>query len=39
MNEFINNKMLPIAAKVSNNKILIAIRNGITLALPLIITG
>lgn len=39
MNDFINNKMLPIAAKVSNNKILIAIRNGITLALPLIITG
>lgn len=39
MNEFINNKMLPIAARVSNNKILIAIRNGITLALPLIITG
>ena len=39
MNEFINKKMLPVAAKLSTNKILIAIRNGITLALPLIITG
>lgn len=39
MNEFINGKMMPIAAKVSQNKVLVAIRNGITLALPLIIVG
>ena len=32
-------KMLPIAAKLGNNKILIAIRDGITLSMPLIIIG
>ena len=39
INAWFNEKMLPVAAKVSANKVLIAIRNGITLALPLIITG
>ena len=39
MNKFINEKMMPIAARVSQNKVLVAIRNGITLAMPLIIIG
>ena len=32
-------KIMPIAAKLSSNKVLVAIRDGITLAMPLIIIG
>jgi PTS system, lactose/cellobiose family IIC component len=39
MNEILEEKMLPIAAKLGNNKVLIAIRDGITLSMPLIIIG
>lgn len=42
MNKFINfleEKMLPVAARLGANKFLIAIRDGITLAMPLIIIG
>ena len=37
MNKFLSEKLLPVAAKMGNNKFLIAIRDGITLAMPLII--
>ena len=37
--ETVEEKLLPVAAKISGNKVLIAIRDGITLALPLIIVG
>lgn len=39
MNKFLNEKLMPIAARMGNNKFLIAIRDGITLAMPLIIVG
>lgn len=39
VNEFLEEKMLPIAAKLGSNKVLIAIRDGITLSMPLIIIG
>lgn len=38
-NAFINEKMMPVANKIGSNKALISIRNGITLAMPLIIIG
>ena len=36
---FIEEKLLPIASKLSSNMYLTAIRNGVTLAMPLIIAG
>ena len=39
VNEILEEKMLPIAGKLGNNKVLIAIRDGITLSMPLIIIG
>ena len=39
LNVFLEEKMLPIAAKLGSNKILISIRDGITLSMPLIIIG
>ena len=39
LNEFLEEKMLPIAAKLGANKVLISIRDGITLSMPLIIIG
>ena len=39
LNEFLEEKMLPIAAKLGSNKVLISIRDGITLSMPLIIIG
>lgn len=39
MNRFLNEKLMPIAARMGNNKFLVAIRDGITLAMPLIIIG
>lgn len=39
VNEILEEKMLPIAAKLGSNKVLIAIRDGITLSMPLIIIG
>lgn len=39
INEMLEKKMLPIASKLGANKFLIAIRDGITLAMPLIIIG
>lgn len=39
MNTFLNEKLMPLAAKMGNNKFLIAIRDGITYAMPLIIIG
>lgn len=38
-NSFIEEKILPIAAKMSANNALMAIRDGMTLSLPLIIAG
>lgn len=38
-NIFLEETMLPIAGKLSRNKFLIAIRDGITIAMPLIIIG
>lgn len=38
-NNFVENKLAPIAAKMSQNKGLVAVRDGITLAMPLIIIG
>ncbi|WP_028273420.1 PTS sugar transporter subunit IIC [Atopococcus tabaci] len=38
-NNFVEDKLMPIAAKMSANKALIAVRDGITLAMPLIIIG
>ena len=37
MNKFLNEKLMPVAAKIGSNKGMIAIRDGITLAMPLII--
>lgn len=39
MNKFLTEKLMPIAARMGSNKFLIAIRDGITLAMPLIIIG
>ena len=39
MNKFLNEKKMPVAAKMAANKFLIAVRDGITLAMPLIIIG
>lgn len=39
LNQLLEEKMLPIAAKLGSNKILISIRDGITLSMPLIIIG
>lgn len=39
VNEILEEKMLPIAAKLGSNKVLISIRDGITLSMPLIIIG
>lgn len=39
LNMFLEEKMLSVAGKLSANKFLIAIRDGITLAMPLIIIG
>ena len=39
LNGFLEEKMLPIAAKLGSNKVLISIRDGITLSMPLIIIG
>lgn len=38
-NNFIEEKLMPIASTLSSNKALIAVRDGITLAMPLIIIG
>lgn len=38
-NTFIEQQLMPIAAKLSSNKALVAIRDGITLAMPLLIIG
>lgn len=38
-NQILEEKMLPIASKVGSNKVLIAIRDGVTLSMPLIIIG
>lgn len=39
INETIEMKLLPIAAKISSNRVLTAIRDGIMLSMPLIIVG
>lgn len=39
MNKFLTEKLMPIAARMGSNKFLIAIRDGITYAMPLIIIG
>ena len=39
LNQILEEKMLPIASKLGANKVLIAIRDGITLSMPLIIIG
>ena len=39
MNKFLNEKLMPVAAKIGSNKGMIAIRDGITLAMPLIISS
>ena len=39
VNELLENKMMPIAGRLGSNKFLIAIRDGITFAMPLIIIG
>ena len=39
INNILEEKMLPLAAKLGQNKVLIAIRDGITLGMPLIIIG
>lgn len=36
---YLERKVMPFAAKLSQNKILVAIRDGVTLAMPLIIIG
>ncbi len=38
-NALIEQKLMPIAAKMSSNKALVAIRDGITLSMPLLIIG
>ena len=39
VNVFLQEKMMPIAAKLGANRFLVAIRDGITFAMPLIIIG
>ena len=39
MIKFIENKLVPILIKIGENKILVAVRNGITLTLPFTISG
>lgn len=39
INTYLEQKMLPIAGKLSSNKFLVAIRDGITLTMPLTIIG
>ena len=39
INDFLERKLMPVASKIGNNKFLVAIRDGITLAMPLIIIG
>lgn len=39
MNKFLNEKLMPVASKMASNKFLIVIRDGITLAMPLLIIG
>ena len=39
MNKFLNEKLMPVAAKIGSNKVMIAIRDGITLAMPLSMIG
>ncbi len=39
VNDIIEQKVMPIASKIGSNKILISIRDGITLSMPLIIIG
>lgn len=39
LNEVIEENLLPVAGKLGSNKILISIRDGITLSMPLIIIG
>lgn len=36
---FIENKLIPILIRIGDNKILVAVRNGITMTLPFTITG
>lgn len=38
-NTFIEQRLMPVAAKMSSNKALVAIRDGITLSMPLLIIG
>lgn len=38
-NQMLEEKLLPIASKIGSNKVLISIRDGITLSMPLIIIG
>lgn len=39
MDKFLQEKLLPVAMKLGNNKFLVAIRDGITYSIPLIIVG
>ncbi|WP_246367106.1 PTS sugar transporter subunit IIC [Paraliobacillus salinarum] len=39
VNQLLQEKLMPFASKIGNNKFLIAIRDGITMAMPLIIIG
>ena len=39
MDKFLQEKLMPIAIKLGNNKGLVAIRDGITLAVPLLLIG
>ncbi|MEB8090987.1 PTS sugar transporter subunit IIC [Mammaliicoccus lentus] len=39
MDKFLESKMMPIASKIGSNKVLTSIRDGIALAMPLIIIG
>ncbi len=39
LSEFLEEKLMPIASKLGSNKVLISIRDGITLSMPLIIIG
>ena len=39
MDKFLQEKLMPVAIKLGNNKGLVAIRDGITLAVPLLLIG
>lgn len=39
INVLLEEKLMPVASKIGNNKALVAIRDGITMAMPLIIIG